>query len=126
MFAVWRLIREQVDLHGARSVNAACTRFALLKVTQQDGFIADAVTEPGTLRQRFYEAERARKEPEHYPILAARCDAYLESMKRLKAAQQQLSQSYADMARDGYARDGSTLPETEKLTLALKNKYTKK
>ena len=127
MFALWRVIREQVDLKGAKSINAACKQFSLFKVTTPDGFtITDHANDPATLRQRFYTADRARKDPAHYPVLAARCNAYFEDLERQQALQRHMAQMYAHMAQDGHARDGSTLPDAEKTSFALNNTYIKK
>lgn len=139
MFALWRLVREEVDLRGAKSIRKACAQImsrGAINFKDFDemgqGHVADRVSAESEkaassigelLRQRFQEAEKARKDAEQYPILSAKAQLYLDGVLLEKVRAAHYAAVYKKMAEDGYARDGSTLPETDKKQLAIEGIY---
>ena len=83
MLAIWRKVREQIWYHGAPNVKQACDQIfsdadGLLKFSDAaSGQVLDVIvgelTGANTLRQRYYHAERCRRDPSRYPLLASRC-----------------------------------------------------
>lgn len=134
MFAIWRLVREEKDLRGARSVVQACQRIISRGAIKflDDGVLYDRVaSESATsktrigelLRQRYQAADSARADKDRFPILAARTVAYLADLKKARESQEKLTSSYVAMREDGHSMDGSTLPQDKKRQLALNNEY---
>ncbi|MES2842474.1 MAG: hypothetical protein V4794_19520 [Pseudomonadota bacterium] len=98
MLAIWRAVQEQIHVHGAKSVRQACDQLfnrrakGLIKFTDKAGNVIDKIDDDAgaeTLRQRYYTAEKARKQPEKYPMLAARTAQLAEVLpgthERMKA-----------------------------------------
>jgi hypothetical protein len=139
MFALWRLVREEIDLRGAKGVRKACAQImsrGAINFKDFDemgqGHVADRVSAESEkaasplgelLRQRFQKAEEARKDAEQYPILSAKTLQYFEGIFALRVRAAHYAAVYKKMAEDGYARDGSTLPETDKKQLAIEGIY---
>lgn len=135
MFELWRMVRREVDLMGARSIRDACDRIMgrhRVRFLDLDKREADRVTAPAAaaksrpgelLRQRYQAAEQARQQPERFPILAQRCAHYLEGITLERVRQAHWSRVYALMERDGQAPDGSTLTPAESYRLAVEGIY---
>lgn len=92
MLMAWRMVQEEIHKRGAKNVRQACMRIAerggRVTVMADDGAIVDRFSlaeETDRLRQRYYKAEAARKKPEKYPLLAARCAVLLEAIEGDKA-----------------------------------------
>ena len=130
MFAIWRMVREEVDLRGAKNISKACASIMQKGsiVFTESGAMFDRVSAQANLdgellRQRFYSADKARTNAGKYPILAARTEQYLNSLVQNLKREKHLSTVYQQMAKDGYARDGSTLPAQDKAALAFGDIY---
>jgi hypothetical protein len=103
MLAIWQAVQRQIHVHGAKSVRQACGQLfnmrakGLIKFIDDQGVVVDLIVgEAGadTLRQRYMAADRARKDAERYPILAAR-SAQLEEIlpgtfERMKAKESEM------------------------------------
>jgi len=78
MLVIWRLVQEEIHIHGANSVRQACERVfyqradELIKFADESGFVVDIIAGSSgadTLRQRYQIAERSRHDAERYPYL---------------------------------------------------------
>jgi hypothetical protein len=139
MFAIWRLVRVEVDIHGAKGITKACRQIisrGAINFTELDGqgksFVADRVSAESDkaasglgelLRQRYYSAEQARQDETNYPILSAKTQHYFQDLLIQRVRQAHTTAAYKKMAEDGYARDGSTLPKQDKTQLAIEGIY---
>jgi hypothetical protein len=101
MLAIWRAVQEEIHTRGAPSVREACRRIfynragTVIKFVAEDGEVLDVIngiSGAETLRQRYCEAERCRKDGDRYPMLHARAkqlEAILPgTFERVQAAQE--------------------------------------
>lgn len=123
MFAIWRLVRMELAIHGAKNISQACRAVmrkadGLIKFKdprlEESQQLVDLIDNPELLRQRYYEAERMRADPDLYPILshrAAMLEADLPAMAERHAEQARI---YDQMRKEGHHPDGSTLKKFAK------------
>lgn len=130
MFAIWRKVRETVDLGGAKSVAKACEIImskgdinfvkndVLYDRIYADKSARDKAKVGELLRQRYYAADRAAKDAERHPILAARVSAYKQDLEANQTRQRALGKLYAFVRANGHHPDGFTMPREARMALA--------
>ncbi len=99
MFAIWRVVQEEIHVRGAKSVRQACKKIfderanSVIKFVDESGFVIDVINDVSgaeTLRQRYQTAERSRHDAERYPSLHHKAKNLLKilpgSLQRIQAA----------------------------------------
>lgn len=134
MFAVWRLVEEEMHRSGHRLVRRACTAvlqrsgglIKFIKSSPEAGKpyrIADDIRCADRMRKRYADAETARHDPVGFPSLHHRAADLLATLPETVAREKALASTYEQMRVDGYHRDGTTLPTAERADLALLGQY---
>ncbi|MEW6132071.1 MAG: hypothetical protein AB1591_02740 [Pseudomonadota bacterium] len=133
MLAIWRMVREEMALRGARSVRQACRQImeragaVKFKDSSKPGApLFDDIHDEGTLRQRYLVADKLRSDKARFPVLHLRALQFEQDLPKIAAGLAHLGAVYADMARDGEHRCGLYLKHDEKFRLAFQSLYTKR
>lgn len=77
MLALWRAVRREVVLRGARSIEAACRAIVArggIDLQDESGARVGAYRNYRTLSKWYHEVERARAQPLNFPTLALRME----------------------------------------------------
>jgi hypothetical protein len=95
MYAIWSLVMREIHLKGAKRVSRACDAITAngrkINFVNENGELISRVMDSGTLRQWFYEAERARQDPTNYPILAHRSSLDLNTFPEMRMHIEQIA-----------------------------------
>lgn len=133
MYAVWRMVREEMALRGARSVRQACKQImeragaVKFKDSSKPGApLFDDVHDANTLRQRYLAADKLRSDKARFPVLHLRALQFEQYLPKVAAGLAHLGAVYADMAQDGEHRGGLFLKPNDKFRLAFQSLYTKR
>lgn len=127
MLHVWRIVQEEMHRQNNFNVCRACQRVmkrrgGLLRFydrsKKEHEQLVAVIKSWKALKTRYYEAEKARHDAERFPILHARTAHLEQSLPQDAASHLALQVKYKQMEKEGYARDGSTLPAEKRNELA--------
>lgn len=127
MLHVWRMVQEEMYRRNNFNVCRACEgvmkrqggllRFYDRSRKEHEQLVA-VIKSWKALKTRYYEADKARHDAERFPILHARIARLEQSLPQDAATYLALQVKYKQMEKEGYSRDGSTLPSEKRHELA--------